>query len=379
MSIALSNNFTVTVQNSSTLPAYAATTAVMGCKSIPNTRFMDFIQTPQLPWPFGGGGVVASVLDAWGGLAQRKVSGTNRLIAWGGGHNNYAGNDMYELDIGIDAPTWRLIKPYTLPQFLVPNQRRQNDGNPVSIHSYWNLHYVNQLDELNVHGLSACWDSGNAPAGGSCVERFTYSDKNWLPVGVCPQIPFASSPAMGKCKHPVTEHVWWIGSDPQVNGTLFSYDPITRVTTNHGGVISMPGANGGGRGTCIDVGRNLLVCSKREPDPNIPNLPRAWFTVNLSTRIAQQLNLNGAQIPHEHYSTLMHDTIADRYIWITPQMGVYSIHPTTHTVTQLNFTGDTPPLSEVTFNARTIFDESLRGFISVPRATENAFYFRLHA
>jgi hypothetical protein len=373
MSVSASNFFTVTVQSGSTLPAYAASTSVGNWKNLPNTRFIDFCERPFYSSSAILLGGPQQIIDAWCGVAYRKNG--KRVIAFGGGHNNYGGNEVMELDGGMDAPTWRTIRSRTPEAQIVPNVRRMGDGQPVSRHTYYDLHFIDQIDELDVLGTYAVFISGTSPSGGGDhVERFDYVTKTWLPVGVCPPSTNATG-TWGKAKHPVTEEIWWLDG----NQRLRKYNPFTLTTTDTG-FVSIPGFHGTERGSFIDAARNRVVYSRRRPDPNLPNNGVGeWFHIDLTTRAATQMNLTGVQIQQQSAGTFLHDTIGDRYLWIDAQMRVYAIDPTTHVVTQLTMGGDVPATAPNGWNSRVIFDETLKGLIAVPSGGANACYARLHA
>jgi hypothetical protein len=376
MSISQSNTFSVTVQAAPTGElAYMAATPVGAVKSLANTIFNNFVELPQYASSgilFGG---AVQIIDAWGCIAYRKNG--KRVIAFGGGHNNYGGNEVMELDMGIDAPTWRTIKSRTPEAQIVPNVRRMGDGQPVSRHTYYDCHFIDQLDEFITVGTYAVFSSGVGPSGGTDhIERFDYATKSWLAVGLCPPSTGAGGP-WGKAKHPVTEEVWWLDQ----NHRFRKYNPFTLTTTDTG-FVSIPGIHGTERATVIDASRNRMVFSRRRPDPNLPNNGVGeWFHVNLTTRVATQMNLTGAQISSASGGALLHDTIGDRYLYVDTQSRVFAIDPTTYVVTQLTFTGDTWPTTAVAspWGQRVIFDETIKGLVAVPRGTANAVYVRLYA
>jgi hypothetical protein len=88
------------------------------------------------------------VIDAWGcGLlttqgvyANGAFRSGNALVLWGGGHNDYAGNELYALGLGTDAPTWYRLTNPTIPAPL--NVAADGSGNPVARHTYDGPVYV---------------------------------------------------------------------------------------------------------------------------------------------------------------------------------------------------------------------------------------------
>ena len=86
---------------------------------------------------------VDSIFYGWGGLA---VTPEGDVYAWGGGHRNYAGNEVYRLRLndGGATPYWqRLSNPPIWSQVGVSNNppdyhyNLDNPPTPVSCHSYY--------------------------------------------------------------------------------------------------------------------------------------------------------------------------------------------------------------------------------------------------
>lgn len=83
-----------------------------------------------------------NVVAAWsGGIADTR---RNRLVVWGGGHDDYSGNEVYALD--LDALTMsRLNSPSPPSGDCVETL---SDGTPPSRHTYNGLSYVPDTDSM---------------------------------------------------------------------------------------------------------------------------------------------------------------------------------------------------------------------------------------
>jgi hypothetical protein len=87
-----------------------------------------------------------NVMDAWSGGAYDTDK--NRLIVWGGGHGDYAGNEVYAFD--LETGKWkRLTSPSPLKPGCNTESREgcsegetMSDGQPVSRHTYDSLEYL---------------------------------------------------------------------------------------------------------------------------------------------------------------------------------------------------------------------------------------------
>jgi hypothetical protein len=75
------------------------------------------------------------------------------LILWGGGHGNYAGNEVYALSLRPDTPAWYRL---TDPTITAPvNQGEDASGYPVSRHTYDAISYVNTGGRNWMHAFGA--------------------------------------------------------------------------------------------------------------------------------------------------------------------------------------------------------------------------------
>lgn len=110
----------------------------LGWYQIPNTQM-----APVCPTTLSG---CQNVIAAWsGGIADIK---RNRLIFWGGGHSDYAGNEVYALDLNA-------LKMLRLNNPSIPfgfNTETNPDGLPSSRHTYGGLSYVPSADKMFAHG-----------------------------------------------------------------------------------------------------------------------------------------------------------------------------------------------------------------------------------
>jgi hypothetical protein len=98
-----------------------------------------------------------NILAAWSGAIADTAR--NRMIIWGGGHNDYYGNELYSFDLNSLALT-RL----TNPSPLNPNHvcvTTLPDGKPNTRHTYGGLSYVRHADKMYVFGgIVACTSGG---------------------------------------------------------------------------------------------------------------------------------------------------------------------------------------------------------------------------
>ena len=151
---AVSSTVNVTVSNSSS-----------GGGGIPTTLGWFDVQGQQQanncpPNNFGGWGYnfpafCSGVVRAWsGGIADTK---RNRLWFWGGGHTDYAGNEMYYFDLNslvvarADDPAQPTQCNETMP-----------DGSANTRHNYGALVYIPTADRMFLFGGGSYCSSGNS-------------------------------------------------------------------------------------------------------------------------------------------------------------------------------------------------------------------------
>jgi|GEM_PF-3497654 len=107
---------------------------------------------------------LAAIMSAWSG--GTFDSRRDRLLIFGGGHNGYGGNEIYAFD--LPSLKWmRLTDPTVNPNRAVP---QNNDGTPISRHTYGGLAYLENVDRLFAFGGAPDSQSGGCGISGT----FTY-------------------------------------------------------------------------------------------------------------------------------------------------------------------------------------------------------------
>lgn len=130
----------------------------VGWHALPDTRLRPHCPSAaQYPGITGGTGC-DSVTIAWSGAAF-DIEG-NRLLINGGGHADWAGNEVYELD--LDTRTMRRLNAPSYPLrdgCVAGTNSTYADGRPVSRHTYNHLAYIAEQDLLFLFGGSR-WQCG---------------------------------------------------------------------------------------------------------------------------------------------------------------------------------------------------------------------------
>jgi hypothetical protein len=124
-------------------------------------------------------------ITAWSGAAfdQRR----QRLLVFGGGHNDYGGNEVYAFSL-LDLRWQRLTDPTAFPNRYP--EIKNHDGTPISRHTYGGLVYLRERDSLFALGGSPDSAPGGCDARGvwfldldSLEQDRDYTRSSWTSWG----------------------------------------------------------------------------------------------------------------------------------------------------------------------------------------------------
>jgi ferric-dicitrate binding protein FerR (iron transport regulator) len=166
--------------------------------ALPETRMEAVTPDPTRFASTRGVSGPPAVIGAWSGGAFDTRRG--RLILWGGGYSDYAGNELYAF--ALDSMSWQRLTDPTAPPRL--NEEENADGTPTSRATYNGLAYLAQADRLfSVGGARA----GNG-FGCSTPWTFDFETNRWTrraSLGGAPRGGLG-----GTCSYdPATHKVWW--------------------------------------------------------------------------------------------------------------------------------------------------------------------------
>lgn len=181
----------------------------------PGTRLLDVCDSVTA---YGDGvhlvmGCTA-VVSAWSGGAFDATRG--RMIVWGGGHNDYGGNEVYAFD--LRTMTWAQLTEPSPPPF---GRDPLEDGRPVSRHTYDGVEVLAHRDSLLGWGGSRATDG----AGTDLTWELDLEGLTWT--NRAPTPPRYSSPYdFGLAYDPVSRRVFL-----HSHAVLSVYDPDSNVWT----------------------------------------------------------------------------------------------------------------------------------------------------
>jgi hypothetical protein len=133
--------------------------------SVPNSKMKAVCITPS------PGGVVGceAIISAWnGGVYDPNL---RKMIIWGGGHDDYHGNEVYAFNI-VTLKWERMTDPSPIGAF---NVDPLPDGKPASRHTYDGLAYVDHAKKMFAYGGARARDG----FGTEVTWTFDPSTKGW--------------------------------------------------------------------------------------------------------------------------------------------------------------------------------------------------------
>jgi hypothetical protein len=156
-----------------------------------------------------------------GGIADTN---RNRLIIWGGGGGNYAGNEIYALNLTATPPSMTRLTNPSAWNYSVSYEANP-DGTPTSRQTYNGLVYLPVQDALFSFG-------GGLPSGTSTNHTwiFTFADNTWHaqdPVNGFNPTTIENSSVGAACAYdPNTQTVFCIDGNTNY---LLQYNPATNT------------------------------------------------------------------------------------------------------------------------------------------------------
>jgi hypothetical protein len=196
-------------------------------EQVPNTRLDQVNPCPKDNCEYSGNLGFKAVVDAWNGAALDQEE--SRLYVYGGGHTDYWGNEVYELDL-VSWHWTRLSDPAMPGDDFYDRKAEQSgrmpDGSPRVPHTYDSL--VFEPEQRALLAIGAVGTSPNSISGHRRIERFDVAGGRWLD-------PLAEADVSGyflggTAIDPKTGLVWVHTSG---SGQLASYDPVIDRWTNY--------------------------------------------------------------------------------------------------------------------------------------------------
>lgn len=223
-------------------------------KQIPGTDLSSVAPNPRVP------GALSARIDAWNGLAA-DTRGSRLYSAANGGHADYSGNEVYEIDLSQNSPAWSMIRPPSAATDIVASDYTKGiyndyylDGRPASTHTYYALNFIGSRNAIFKFGAGSLWGSGNE--SNWKTDAFSLSAGDWQPAGTWPEATpgqRGGAIAASICKHPLTEEVFVAtpGNPRKFDPVSGTYTALAAWPDNASAVYA--------RGCAVDPVRNRVV------------------------------------------------------------------------------------------------------------------------
>lgn len=290
----------------------------------------------------------------------------------GGGHNDYAGNEVDELDLEADQPAWAQKLAPTPSGSLTNCQPYYADGRPTSRHTYYGVTLDIVNDRIMLFG-GAPWCIG----GGfhSAVSSYNIGSNTYNGAGTHPNIlnqgVATSEGGAAYTLDPITGDVY--------KAMFSNYARWTR-STNSWSALTPAGSGPNGHETmsAMDTSarrRILYIGGASSNDRHV-------YTIASNTFSAITLNgPSAASIAGAQKGALVYVEAFDRFLVRLAAAGgtVYMVDPATFEVTTLATTGggSIPSTQNGPYN-KFLYVPRLGGAVYVPSYSGNAWFLRLH-
>jgi hypothetical protein len=277
------------------------------------------------PLPPGDGGA-ADVVNAWGGATMRPSG--SEFYLHGGGHGNYAGNEIYRLVLSDNAPTWTRVWGPSTNANISGGVDYYADGNPASMHSYYCLNWDVANDRLLrtlggqyiTSGLNTRFDSWPRNAA------------NWNASGTHPSVPVAANAGAGVARDPTTGnlYVWYAGARAvwQASSNTWIFDDIFSSIQAYEGAIQVDPVR-----NCVWAVGGYVTSS---------GVVKKW---DIATNVQSNVTVTGAGsgITSGNNSMAMgYVESLDKFYILTPSSVPYVFDPAALTIEPLTTSGTAP-------------------------------------
>src|SRR5262245_57280132 len=178
----------------------------------PSSHLDSVAYSPQPPGAEG----VSAVIDDWTGGAYDTVN--DRLIAWGGGHSGYAGNEIYVFE--LDTLKW---KRWNAPSSNVSCNFSVNeypDGRPCAMHTYDYVDFHPGSQSFVLLGGASPYPQGGG--GAPVAHMYSFADSTWRRGATRPTDHDATLQGASSAYDP-TRDVFWVL--PAYNNKFAKFDP----------------------------------------------------------------------------------------------------------------------------------------------------------
>lgn len=316
---------------SATWPTWRKAMSRWQWQQLPGTDLSSVVPSPAVP------GSLATRIDAWNGLAADTR--TNRLYsAANGGHADYSGNEVVELDLSGATLGWRMLRAPTPAASIVASDYTKGiyhdyylDGRPASTHTYYALQFIASRNAIFKFAAGSLWGTGNE--GNWKTDAFSLASGDWHSAGTWPDAMPTRGNAIAApiCKNPYTEEVY-----VATPAGLKRFDPSSGTYTVLAGWPDNSTAVYA-RACAVDPVRNRVVFFG-----DAYRVPAGGLVYDAATNSISRISFTGAasDITAQAYHYAWYEARIGRFLLKTTVGDkVYEIDPQTYAVAQVGTTG----------------------------------------
>ncbi len=343
------------------MPSWALNAAVGAFVELPNTGISSV--APAVPPP-GYVNTDPDKIDTWNSIAFDQVRGRITAAA-GGGHGDYAGNEVDSIDLLAELPRW--VERRTCTTATTANVTHFADGRPNSRHSYYGIVADPDANRVMLLG-GARWSDGQLIA---TVDAFDFATNDWLPAGTHPNIPFGTNQeAFPLARDPRNGNIYLFHS----NGNAYKWTKATNTWSTD----NLNSGSGSMRehAAAYDTTRNVI---------RILNGSLSMQEYNVTTRQFTTRTLTGTSIQAAGYNNtngMTYVPAIDKYLVRAGTSGggsVIQIDPSTNVSSTFATTGGSSvPSAAFGPWARWHYSPAHRGVFFLPRYSSNVWFLRVH-
>lgn len=304
-----------------------------------------------------------SKVVAWCGLAIDTRDSTVYSAA-GGGHGDYAGNEVNRIRLADAAPHWIEQRAATPASQVIASSAHYADGRPTSRHSYYGTVCNEVRGRVMLMAGSRYGDGYQIDA----MDGFNIDTGDWDAAGAWPNVPAAVPMyyAASIVENKSTGDIYAFA-----NYNVFKWSNSTNkwsTVVNGGSIYGFEAAS------ALDTTRNrILVLGGLGSDHGL-------YTLGASS--TQSVSLTGASasgLLNDTGNGMVYEPALDAYLLRTPNAGgtVYRINAQTFEVSVLGTTaGGSIPSSQNGVYRRFLYAPSLGGVVYCPAFDSNLWFLR---
>ncbi len=176
-------------------------------------------------------GMQETIMSAWSGGAYDAQR--DRLIVWGGGHNDSSDNAVYVFD--VNSHVWSIASPRSGDTGGSEASGEYPDGTPRSRHTYHYIQYVPSIDRFCSMGGSAQYPTALQTNATNKVHCLDFDDTATPTRGWTHRSTMPGEGAIGgrSAYDPSSGHIWYHGTSAVAipSNRLYEWDPVANVWT----------------------------------------------------------------------------------------------------------------------------------------------------